>query len=185
MLQELLFFAKNPFYEQDITTSFSNKLNTFFKLLLIALGTSMLLLMVASIVENILQLDMGKHAMDDLFENYSALLIFFLAVIIAPFFEELLFRGPLIFFKNSKFFKPIFYLFTIAFGFMHISNFEMNTQVLLFSPLLVAPQIGVGFILGFIRVKYGLVWSMALHAFYNMVLVIPVLIMQFSDISFE
>ncbi|MEP2236914.1 MAG: CPBP family intramembrane glutamic endopeptidase [Maribacter sp.] len=185
MLQELLSFAKNPFYEQDITTSFSNKLNTFFKLLLIALGTSMLLLMVASIVENMLQLDMGKHAMDDLFENYSGLLIFFLAVIIAPFFEELLFRGPLVFFKNSKFFKPIFYLFTIAFGFMHISNFEMNTQVLLFSPLLVAPQIGVGFILGFIRVKYGLVWSMALHAFYNMVLVIPVLVMQFLDISFE
>ncbi|MDF4203208.1 CPBP family intramembrane metalloprotease [Maribacter sp. SA7] len=185
MLQELLLFAKNPFYKQDITTSFSNKLNTFFKLLLIALGTSMLLLMVASIVENLLQLDMGKHAMDDLFENYSGLLIFFLAVIIAPFFEELLFRGPLVFFKNSKFFKPIFYLFTIAFGFMHISNFEMNTQVLLFSPLLVAPQIGVGFILGFIRVKYGLVWSMALHAFYNMVLVIPVLVMQFLDISFE
>lgn len=68
---------------------------------------------------------------------------------------------------------------------MHISNFEMSTQVLLFSPLLVAPQISVGFLLGYIRVKFGLLWSMALHAIYNMVLVVPVLIMQLLDISIE
>lgn len=185
MLEELLLFAKNPVYEQDITNPFANKLKTFIKLLIIALCTSIVLLLIASVVENLLQLEMGKHAMDDLFDNYSPLLIFFLAVVVAPFFEELLFRGPLLFFKNSNSFKIVFYAFTTAFGFMHISNFEMSTQVLLFSPLLVAPQIGVGFILGFIRVKFGLVWSMALHACYNMVLIIPVLIMQFLDIPIE
>jgi len=185
MLEELLLFAKNPVYKQDITTPFSNKLRTFFKLLIIALCTSIVLLLIASAVENLLQLEMGKHAMDDLFENYSPLLIFFLAVIIAPFFEELLFRGPLVFFKNYNYFKIVFYAFTIAFGFMHISNFEMSTQVVLFSPLLVAPQISVGFLLGFIRVKFGLVWSMALHACYNMVLIVPVLIMQILEIPIE
>lgn len=185
MLEELLLFAKNPVYEQDITNPFTNKLKTFIKLLIIALCTSIVLLLIASVVENLLQLEMGKHAMDDLFDNYSPLLIFFLAVVVAPFFEELLFRGPLVFFKNSNSFKIVFYAFTTAFGFMHISNFEMSTQVLLFSPLLVAPQIGVGFILGFIRVKFGLVWSMALHACYNMVLIIPVLIMQFLDIPIQ
>ncbi|WP_036154138.1 CPBP family intramembrane glutamic endopeptidase [Maribacter forsetii] len=185
MLEELLLFAKNPIYEQDITNPFANKLRTSFKLLIIALCTSIVLLLITSGVENLLQLEMGKHAMDDLFENYSPLLIFFLAVVVAPFFEELLFRGPLIFFKDSKFFKYAFYVFTIAFGFMHISNFEMSTQVVLFSPLLVAPQIGVGFLLGFIRVKFGLVWSMALHACYNMVLIVPVLIMQILEIPIE
>lgn len=185
MLEELLLFAKNPVYEQDITNPFANKLKTFIKLLIIALCTSIVLLLIASVVENLLQLEMGKHAMDDLFDNYSPLLIFFLAVVVAPFFEELLFRGPLVFFKNSNSFKIVFYAFTTAFGFMHISNFEMSTQVVLFSPLLVAPQIGVGFILGFIRVKFGLVWSMALHACYNMVLIIPVLIMQFLDIPIQ
>lgn len=185
MLEELLLFAKNPVYEQDITNPFANKLKTFIKLLIIALCTSIVLLLIASVVENLLQLEMGKHAMDDLFDNYSPLLILFLAVVVAPFFEELLFRGPLLFFKNSNSFKIVFYAFTTAFGFMHISNFEMSTQVLLFSPLLVAPQIGVGFILGFIRVKFGLVWSMALHACYNMVLIIPVLIMQFLDIPIQ
>ena len=68
---------------------------------------------------------------------------------------------------------------------MHISNFEMTKQVLLFSPLLVAPQISVGFLLGYIRVRFGLIWSMALHACYNMVLIVPVLIMQLLDIPIE
>lgn len=185
MLQELLLFIKQPVYEQDNDSSISQKFRILFKLLIIALCASILLLMLAGVLESVLQLEMGKHAMDDLFDNYSVVLIFFLAVIVAPFFEELLFRGPLIFFKDSNYFKPIFYLFTIAFGFMHISNFEMSTQVLLFSPLLVSPQISVGFLLGYIRVKFGLIWSMVLHAIYNMVLVVPVLVMQLLDISIE
>ncbi|WP_291960408.1 CPBP family intramembrane glutamic endopeptidase [Maribacter sp.] len=185
MLQELLSFIIKPVYTQDIESSLSEKLRILFNLLIIALTASIVLLMVAGVLESILKLEMGKHAMDDLFGNYSVALIFFLAVIVAPFFEELLFRGPLVFFKDSKYFKLIFYLFTIAFGLMHISNFEMSTQVLLFSPLLVAPQISVGFLLGYIRVKFGLLWSIALHAIYNMVLVVPVLIMQLLDISIE
>ena len=76
MLEELLLFVKNPVYQQDITTSFFNKLRTFFKLLIIALSTSIVLLMVASLAENLLQLEMGKHAMDDLFESRSNCTIF-------------------------------------------------------------------------------------------------------------
>lgn len=185
MLQELLLFAKNPSYKENIEIPIADKFSILFKLLVIALGASILLLMVAGVLESLLQLEMGKHAMDDLFGNYSVPIIFFLAVIVAPFFEELLFRGPLIFFKDSKYFKLVFYLFTIAFGFMHISNFEINTQVLLFSPLLVAPQISVGFLLGYIRVKFGLIWSMALHAVYNMILVVPILTLQLLDIPIE
>ena len=178
MLNELLLFAKQPVYMRDANTSITHKLRTFVKLLVLALCASIILLIIASVVENIFHLD-------DLFENYTVMMIFFLAVIIAPFFEELFFRGPLVFFKNSKFFKIAFYLFTVLFGFMHISNFEMTKQVLLFSPLLVAPQISVGFLLGYIRVRFGLIWSMALHACYNMVLIVPVLIMQLLDIPIE
>ncbi|WP_027066871.1 CPBP family intramembrane glutamic endopeptidase [Maribacter sp. Hel_I_7] len=185
MLNELLLFAKQPVYMRDANTSITHKLRTFVKLLVLALCASIILLIIASVVENIFHLNLGKHAIDDLFENYTVMMIFFLAVIIAPFFEELFFRGPLVFFKNSKLFKIAFYLFTVLFGFMHISNFEMTKQVLLFSPLLVAPQISVGFLLGYIRVRFGLIWSMALHACYNMVLIVPVLIMQLLDIPIE
>jgi len=185
MLKELLLFIKKPVYEPDNNSSISQKLRIFFNLLIFALCASFLLLSVAGIVESLLQLEVGKHAMDDLFENYSVILIFFLVVVIAPFFEELFFRGPFIFFKDSKFFNITFYLFTIAFGFIHINNFELNTQVLLLSPLLVAPQLCVGFLLGYIRIKFGLVWSMFLHACYNIVLIVPVLTMQLLDISVE
>ena len=185
MLEELIAFAKKPIYEQDVNSNASDKLRLFTKLLVLALGSSILLLIIASVIQYIFNIEVGKHAIDDLFDNNSEIKIFVLAVILAPFLEELIFRGPLLFFKNSKYFSTALYIFTIAFGLVHISNFELTTQVLLLSPLLVAPQVSVGFILGYIRVKFGLIWSMALHACYNMVLIIPLLLVKFLDIPIE
>lgn len=185
MLQELLTFARKPDYEQDENKSYTYRFRVLLKLLVLALCSCILLLIVASIIQSIFSIELGKHAMDDLFENNSLIVIFSLAVLAAPFFEELIFRGPLVFFKNSKFFVAAFYILTIIFGFIHISNFELSTQVWLLSPLLVAPQIGVGFLLGFIRVKFGLLWSMFMHACYNMILVGPLLLMKFLEIPLE
>jgi hypothetical protein len=185
MLEELIRFAKKPNYEQDVNSHTSDKLRLLVKLLILALCSSIFLLVIASVIQNLFNIKVGEHAMDDLFNNNSEIKIFFLAVIVAPFFEELIFRGPLIFFKNSKYFPTMLYIFTLAFGLVHISNFELTTQVLLLSPLLVAPQISVGFLLGYIRVKFGLSWSMALHACYNMVLTIPLLLVKLLDIPLE
>ncbi len=49
-----------------------------------------------------------SHAVVEMFEKHSALMILFLAVIVAPVLEELLFRAPLALFKESKFFKYAF-----------------------------------------------------------------------------
>ena len=185
MLDELLAFAKNPIYQQDTNTDTSDRLRKFVKLLILALCSSILLLIIASIIQNIFNIEVGKHAIDDLFENNSEIKIFVLAVLAAPFFEELIFRGPLIFFQHSKYFSIALYVFTFAFGLVHISNFELTTQVLFLTPLLVAPQISVGFLLAFIRVKFGLLWSMALHACYNMVLLLPLLLLKLLDIPIE
>ncbi|MEH6513665.1 CPBP family intramembrane glutamic endopeptidase [Maribacter arcticus] len=185
MLPELIVFAKKPIYAQDVNSKTSDKLRLFSILLVLALCSSIILLILASVIQLIFNIEVGEHAIDDLFNNNSEIKIFFLAVIVAPFFEELIFRGPLIFFKNSKYFPIILYIFTIAFGLVHISNFELTTQVLLLSPLLVAPQISVGFLLGYIRVKFGLFWSMALHACYNMVLIVPLLLVKLLDIPLE
>ncbi|APQ18855.1 CPBP family intramembrane glutamic endopeptidase [Maribacter hydrothermalis] len=185
MLQKLINFAKHPVYIPDENITLAYRFRVLFKLLVIALSSSILLLIIASIIQSIFSIELGKHAMDDLFENNSLIAIFSLAVLAAPFFEELLFRGPLVFFKNSKFFTSAFYILTIIFGFIHISNFELSTEVWLLSPLLVAPQISVGFLLGFIRVKFGLLWSMLMHACYNMILVGPLLVMKFLEIPLE
>jgi hypothetical protein len=185
MLEELIAFARKPIYEQDVNSQTSEKLRLFAKLLVLALCSSILLLIIASVIQHIFNIEVGEHAIDDLFNNNSEIKIFFLAVIVAPFFEELIFRGPLIFFKNSNYFPTVLYISTIAFGLVHISNFELTTQVLLLSPLLVAPQISIGFLLGYIRVKFGLFWSIALHASYNMVLTIPLLLVKLLDIPLE
>ncbi|TLP79626.1 CPBP family intramembrane glutamic endopeptidase [Maribacter sp. ACAM166] len=185
MLEELYDFAKHPVYILDKNNNLQYRFRKLIKLLVISLCLSILLLMIASTLQHVFQLEMGKHAIDDLFKDNSAIVIFILAVIVAPFLEELLFRGPLLFFKNSKYFPTVFYSFTLIFGLIHLSNFELSTEVWLLSPLLVAPQIGIGFLLGFIRVKFGLVWSMTMHALYNLILIFPLVILKLLDIEIE
>jgi hypothetical protein len=110
------------------------------------------------------------------------LVVLLAGIILAPVLEELIFRGPLIFFRNSRFFPYIFYGITLLFGFYHITNFELSRQVLLLSPLLVAPQLCVGVFLGYIRVRFGLLWAMLLHALYNFALLGPVLLLKYLNI---
>ena len=100
-------------------------------------------------------------------KSMSKTVLFMVAVIAAPLLEELLFRAPITLFQNKKYFKIVFYTFALVFGFIHLSNFEITTNVLLLAPILVAPQIILGGYLGFIRVRFGLIWSILLHASYN------------------
>lgn len=69
-----------------------------------------------------------------------------------------------------KYFRFFFYLSILSFGFAHITNFtfpEINFWVIICTPLLVSPQIFMGSILGFIRMKYGFKHSVLLHTTIN------------------
>lgn len=182
MIQELLDFLQNPEYKKDNSSDLNHKFKLLFQLLVIALFTSFTIAIVIGIVEQGMDIDLGKHAIEQLFEEYSAEFIFLMAVVLAPLMEELFFRGPLYLFRNSKYFASIFYLFTLAFGFYHITNFEINSTILVLSPLLVAPQIIIGFLLGFIRVRLGLAWSILLHSLYNLVLIGPIVLLKALNI---
>lgn len=178
MIQKLLQFLKNPVYKKDDSLNLNNKFKLLFRLLVLALLISFGIAIVIGILEKGLDLDLGKHAIEQLFEDYSPDFIFVMAVVLAPLTEELVFRGPMYLFRNSKYFGYIFYLFTLAFGFYHITNFEINATILLLSPLLVAPQIIIGLLLGYIRVQLGLAWSILLHSLYNLVLIGPIVLLQ-------
>jgi membrane protease YdiL (CAAX protease family) len=131
-------------------------------------------------IEQVGLIDIEDHAVNQMFEDYSPMIIVLFAVILAPFFEELIFRAPLtLFCKYKKAFRWIFYAFALIFGYVHITNYELTTNVLLFSPILVGPQIILGLFLGVIRVKLGLIYAMFFHAFYNGILVIPSVLFQF------
>ena len=66
-------------------------------------------------------------------------------------------------FISSKF-KYFFYGTSLIFGLLHIFNFTGNLYLMLaFLIILTAPQIVGGLILGYIRMNYGLVYSILFH----------------------
>lgn len=67
--------------------------------------------------------------------------------------------------KNIKLF---FYLTSILFGVFHAINFTGNPWIILsFSFILGGPQIVAGLILGYIRLRFGLVYSILFHMLIN------------------
>ena len=84
----------------------------------------------------------------------------------------------------NKRFKFLFFSQAILFGFVHIFNYTDFTKIIYLTPFLVMPQTILGFMLGYVRIKFGLSWAMVLHAIYNAMITIPVIIL-FSLISDE
>lgn len=185
MLQRLWNFFKNPTYAEDENTDTYYRLGLLFKLLALALIISVVLGGIIGVLETTLDLDFGKHAVEEAMEKFSPWFLAFAAIVLAPLFEELVFRAPMALFKDKPYFKYIFYVLTLIFGFYHITNFEITATVLILSPILVAPQISVGALLGYIRVRLGLIWAIGLHAIYNLFLLGPLLIFKIFDIPLE
>ena len=166
-LNELVAYLKNPVLEKDQNQDNSYRLKKFLHLLVISILTAFIITPLFALIEHFGYVDMNTHAMEELIKSMSKLKLFLFVVVAAPLLEELFFRAPITLFHRKKYFKLIFYAFAFIFGFIHLSNFEITTNVLILAPILVAPQIILGGYLGFIRVRFGLIWSILLHASYN------------------
>lgn len=184
MLKIIWDYLKNPIYEEDENTDFRYRFAIVIQLVIYALLVSLVLLAISGTLESVFNLNVGKHAMEDILDK-SPWVLLLSVVIAAPLFEELIFRGPMSLFKESPYFKYVFYTLTLIFGYVHIFNFEINTSTILLSPFLVAPQISIGVFLGYIRVRFGLLWSMLFHATYNFILTGPLFVAQLLDIPLE
>lgn len=169
---ELIKYIKNPTIDKDPNTDLTYRIKKFGFVLLICLLLGMAFTPILVIIEELGLINMDEHAMEDMMKMFSKPVIFFIAAVVAPLFEELIFRAPLTLFKEAKSFKIAFYVFAIIFGLIHISNFNITQNVILLAPILVAPQTILGGVFGFIRVRFGLRWSMALHACYNGILML-------------
>ncbi len=183
MISSLLKFAKNPDYKHAGDLNLNEKFSIFFRLLALSLLVSLALALLIGLLEEVAGLELGRHAMDLLFEEYTPGFIFLVVVVLAPVLEELFFRGPLYLFRNSSYFGLIFYLFTLVFGFYHITNFELTPTILYLSPLLVSPQLFIGLLLGYIRIRLGLQWAILLHSAYNLALVGPLILFKVLEIQ--
>ena len=165
--QEVIAFIKNPVLEKDSNSDILYRFKIFSHLLIISIITGFIFTPIFVIIEEVGWVNMDDHAMDDMMKQFSKPVVLFLAAVIAPIFEELIFRAPITLFKRKKAFKFAFYIFTILFGLIHITNYTITTTVILLTPFLVAPQLFVGAYFGFIRTKFNLGYSMLLHSAYN------------------
>jgi hypothetical protein len=64
-------------------------------------------------------------------------------------------------------FKWICWFSCLAFAFVHITNFNITPVNLLLMPLLTLPQLFLGIGAAYMRIKYGFMYAVLLHALYN------------------
>lgn len=185
MIRKVVEFLRNPVFIADENKEIGYRFRVYFKLLAFALLCSVILGSLTEGLVSLFNIDLGEHAMDDWDTKYSEIRIVLLAIIIAPLLEEIIFRGPLALFKNKSYFNLIYYFSILSFGAIHLANFEDLGNSYWIAPLLIAPQLSMGVFLGFIRIKFSLLWSMLLHAGYNLVLTSPIIIMKLFNIPIE
>jgi len=76
-------------------------------------------------------------------------------------------------------FWVLYYASVLIFGLAHISNYNLPVwKLTLLAPILVLPQILLGFILGYLRIRFGFVYAVLLHAFHNGILILPVILFK-------
>lgn len=164
---KLINYLKNPVLEKDTNFDLNYRFKVFFHILFISILTGIIITPIFALFEEMNWINMDNHKVEELFAGMNKLLIILTGAIVVPAIEEVIFRGPLTAFKTPKSFKIGFYLLTLLFGFVHITNFDITTNVFLLAPILVLPQLLVGGYFGYIRVRFGLRWSILLHGSYN------------------
>ncbi|MEO9571571.1 MAG: CPBP family glutamic-type intramembrane protease [Polaribacter sp.] len=168
----LVTYLKNPILEKDTNTDLKYRFKVFFHILIISVLTGVIISPIFALIHEMQWVNMENHKVEDMFKDMGILQMILLGAIIIPIIEEAIFRGPLTAFKKPKTFKFGFYFFAIIFGFVHISNFELSTSVILLSPILVLPQLLLGGYFGYIRIRFGLQWSMLMHGTYNCIFIL-------------
>lgn len=180
LLRNVWNFFKNPEYvTYPQNTVLRRKVFTGLLILniIIAIGLGLL----GETIRGLLNIDVGSHEMETLFNEYSVPLVAFLAIVLAPLLEESIFRAPLALFKTSRYFSWAVYISILLFGLVHLFNFTEYENAIWLAPLLIAPQLITGLFLTFIRVRMGFVYGVLYHALFNALLIGPMLLIKLLD----
>lgn len=94
-------------------------------------------------------------------------IIFFILLIIYIFYKINLSHLTNI---KENYFKYFFYVLTIFFGLLHVTNFlkYIPNNFKLLSILFIIPQIVLAFFSGYMRIKNGFFWSVLMHIIFNL-----------------
>lgn len=201
MFTALKTFFLRPDDRLAVGVTLGGKVSLLFRLLVLDLVIALSLGGLIGLIESLDLVDMDNHAVAQALQQFTVWQIMLIAILGTPFVEELVFRLPLRYRTNpiaglarlftpelapemqeqlaakrratwDKYFGYTFYGLTIAFAFIHLTNYPSITLgLLLLSPLLVAPQFVMGALAGYLRVRYGFLWAFLLHALHNLILV--------------
>ncbi|AXT52910.1 CPBP family intramembrane metalloprotease [Aquimarina sp. BL5] len=80
------------------------------------------------------------------------------------------------FWKMNK--RKIFYGLLLIFGLSHIVNYELTTELLIFSPIVVLPHLVAGFIYSYARLNSGILLAICIHSFNNGIIPLVLLITE-------
>lgn len=94
------------------------------------------------------------------------------AVILAPLIEEGIFRLSLGYYREKSYFKWLYYLSALIFGWIHFFNYQFDNSHYLFIPFITMTQTFGGLMLGYIRIIYGFWYGVLLHSLFNILGVI-------------
>jgi membrane protease YdiL (CAAX protease family) len=90
-----------------------------------------------------------------------------LAAIVLGILMNLFFNSRIVQLKLNRSF--LYWISSVGFGLIHIFNFlPLEITICWVYPLLILPQIILGLILGFSRIKYGFFFSLLLHGLINL-----------------
>jgi membrane protease YdiL (CAAX protease family) len=64
----------------------------------------------------------------------------------------------------------IFYSLLLIFSFLHLKNYELTTELLLYSPIFILPRILGGILFSYIRLNSGILIAILFHSFNNGIL---------------
>jgi membrane protease YdiL (CAAX protease family) len=193
--RRLFRFIRKPDDQSSADVRFSSKLRTLLALFLL----NATLVCIWMFVVSFLGIDNLENANANLLEMpFGKMLL--IGVITIPLLEEILFRFPMKYERNyllhlliaavglfapakhrsailanarslwSRFFGLFFYGMTLVFAFAHLNNYVDAEKLLIWSPFLIFTQFLTGLVLGYIRIRFGLLWSWGYHALFNFVL---------------
>lgn len=78
---------------------------------------------------------------------------------------------------SNRYYPYLFYAAALLFAFAHVFNYELASDQMWMTPILVLPQMLLGLMLGFLRVKYGLWASIMAHAMNNFIPTLAIIFM--------
>lgn len=152
---------------------------------------SLLIIIVPLIEEFVfrLQLKFRKWVLDILFPLQVSFIVYaisFFASININFLVINLICYVAYFFLNKKYpnklqqfweikFHYVFYILTLLFALIHITNYNLTSSLIFILPILILPQFIVGTIIGYLRVKFGFFWGVLYHIIYNAVFILPLI----------